>query len=220
MKPAYPCLHCGRPIALEDTNVATDVALCRACGQSMPFSALTGPAELAGVDLSAPPKGVRVERSLISGIEVTYRKISPAVFFILPFTAVWSGFSLWGIYGRQIASGKFDLMTSLFGLPFVAGTVVLLGVAAFMLFGSWRMRIDRGEAEIFMGVGPVGPRKRIPLDPETSVQLGSSNMRVNGRPQMQVVVVSGEKTVKFGATLDPEVRRFFAAVLRKAASGT
>jgi recombinational DNA repair protein (RecF pathway) len=38
----YECLHCGQPINLEDTNVATDVALCRACGQSIPRPT-TGP---------------------------------------------------------------------------------------------------------------------------------------------------------------------------------
>lgn len=219
MKPAYQCLHCGRPVALEDTNVATDIALCRACGQSMPFSAISAQPGLRNVDLSAPPKGVRVERSLISGVEVIYRKVSPAAFFLIPFTVLWSGFSLWGIYGRQIAAGKFDLTATLFGLPFVFGTLVLLTVAAFFLFGGWRLRIERGEVDLFMGVGPLGRRQKAPLGPGTSVLLQPGNMRVNGRPQLDVVVVNAERRMKFGATLPEEVRLFFAAVISKAARG-
>ena len=59
-------------------------------------------------DLSTPPRGVTVSRSLISGIETVYRRINPVAFFLVPFTGLWSGFSLWGIYGSQWTSGKFD----------------------------------------------------------------------------------------------------------------
>lgn len=160
MAPEYHCVHCGLPIDLEDTNVATDVALCRSCGETMAFSAIVGRREFAGVDLSKPPKGVRVETSIIHGVELRYRRFSPVVLFLIPFTALWSGFSLWGIYGRQLAEGKLDLGTALAGLPFLIGTAVLLTFIAFLLFGTRRLSITPGRAEAFVGLGPFGWKKR------------------------------------------------------------
>jgi hypothetical protein len=215
--PGYTCAHCGKNIDLADTNVATDIALCRSCGQNMPFSSLTGIREIATVDLAAPPKGVRVERSLIDGIEVTYRKIPFTVFFLIPFTALWSGFSLWGIYGSQIAKGKFDLSASLAGLPFLIGTIILLSVITFMLFGRWRITLGRGLCRIFLGIGPFGWPRQISLAPDTTVRLQPGKTRINNVPQRDIVITTGEKQLKFGAMLPEPVRVFLAAVIERTA---
>jgi DNA-directed RNA polymerase subunit RPC12/RpoP len=216
LKTAYHCVHCGRPVALEDTNVATDLALCRACGQTMLFSAISGRVEIENTDLSAPPRGVRVDRSLISGVEISYHRFSPASLLLVPFTAVWSGASLWTIYGRQIAAGKFDLAASLFGLPFLAGSVFLVCLTVLLVFGAWRLRLDRGVCEMFTGVGPLGRRLSIPLAAGTQVRLEPGAFRQNRVPQMDIVVTTGDRQVKFGATLPQEVRLYLAAVINKA----
>jgi len=217
MTPTYSCVHCGRPIDLDDTNVATAVALCRSCGKSMSFSAIAQQADLAAVDLTAPPKGVRVGQSLISGVEITYRRLSPIVFFLIPFTALWSGVSMWGIYGRQFVQGKFDPAQSLFGLPFLFGTIALLVIITYLLFGHWRINVGRGECEIFNGVGPIGRRRRIRLEQESLVRMEASTLKVNNVPQQNVVITTGGEQLKFGATLPVEVRAFLAAVLQRAA---
>ena len=121
----YSCSSCGAGIVLADVNVSTDIALCRACGKTMPFSDIAPIPGAADMDLTRPPKGVRVEDSPIRGRSIIYRKISPVVFFLIPFTAAWSGFSMTGIYGRQIAKGEFDPASSLLGLPFLIGAIVL-----------------------------------------------------------------------------------------------
>ena len=38
---------------------------------------------------------------------------------------IWSGGSLGGIYGTQIANQEFSLLQSLFGIPFIIGTINL-----------------------------------------------------------------------------------------------
>lgn len=216
MADTYRCRHCGATIDLADTNVATDIALCRACGKSMPFSSIAEESELAVVDLSSPPKGVRVASDLIRGIDITYRKLSPVLFFLIPFTALWSGISMAGIYGQQIVKGKFDPQLSLVGLPFLAGTVALLSVIAFLMFGCRRITVGRGTCEVFMGIGQAGWRRTIPLAPGTTVLLQSSSVRVNNVRQRDVVITTGDHSIKFGATMPEEVRAFIAAVLRKA----
>lgn len=39
-------------------------------------------------DLSQPPRGVTVSRSLITGIDIVYRHINPVAFFLVPFTGL------------------------------------------------------------------------------------------------------------------------------------
>ena len=213
----HHCLHCGKTLALDDINVDTDVALCRACGRSMPFSAVADGDELTRVDLAHPPRGVKVDRSLISGIDVTYHRFNPAVLFLIPFTAVWSGFSLWGIYGSQLASGKFDPAASLAGLPFLLGTIVLVSVILYMLFGHWRVHIDRGTARVFNGLGPFGRHRELALRPDTAVHLVASRVRVNGQPRREIRVSTDDTRTNFGAILPEDVRLFLAALLRQAA---
>jgi hypothetical protein len=218
MAAAPHCLHCGQVLDLADTNVATDVALCRACGRTMSFAAVLPADETATVDLAAPPRGVKVDHSLIHGIEIRYRRLNPVVFFLIPFTALWSGLSLWGIYGSQLSDGALDPTLALAGLPFVLGTLVLLAVIAWMLLGHWRVRLNRGTAEIFRGVGPFGRRQHLPLGRDTVIRLAPSSLRVNGRPQREIVMATGSHTVKFGALMPGDVRVFLAAVLRQAAA--
>ena len=172
--------------------------------------------EAVAVDLSQPPRGVKVAHSLISGIDLTYRRFNPAVLFLIPFTAVWSGFSLWGIYGPQIAAGKFDALASLAGLPFVLGTVVLISVIIHLLFGCWRVHIDRGTVRIFTGVGPFGRRREMTLGPGARVSLGPSRVHRRGRRTQDIILEHEGRRVNFGATLPDEVLLFFAAVLRQA----
>jgi hypothetical protein len=160
---------------------------------------------------------VKVRHSLISGIDVTFHRFNPTVLFLIPFTAVWSGFSLWGIYGLQIASGKFDPVASLAGLPFVLGTVVLVTVILHMLFGRWRLHIDRGTARVFSGLGPIGRHRELALRPGTKVHLVPSRVRVNGRPRRAIRVSTDDNVTDFGALLPEDVRLFLAALLRQAA---
>lgn len=216
MSKVFRCGHCGAAIDLADTNVAADIALCRACGQTMPFSSIAEQSELDAVDLAAPPKGLRVAGDAIGGIVIGYHRFSRALFFLIPFTLLWSGGSLAVIYGSQIAKGAFDRGASLAGLPFLAGTAVLLAVIAFLLFGSRRVAVGRGQCEIYMGVGPFGWRRSIPLGPETTVRLEPGSVTINNVRQRDVVVTTGERTMKFGATLPEEARVFVAAVLQKA----
>jgi hypothetical protein len=173
--------------------------------------------ELSSVDLAKPPRGLKSSHSLISGIDVVWHRVNPAVLFLIPFTALWSGLSLWGIYGSQYTTGTFDPAASLAGLPFVAGTVVLAAVILHMLFGSWRLHIDRGRARIFSGIGPFGRSLEIPLGPRAVVEVVRSRWRTRGRLKREIRVENDGHAVHFGASLPEDVMLFFAAVLDKAA---
>jgi hypothetical protein len=211
----YACSSCGAGIALTDVNVASDIALCRACGKTMSFSDIAPIPGAADMDLTRPPKGVRIEDSPIRGRSIIYQKISPVVFFLIPFTAAWSGFSMTGIYGRQIAKGEFDLTTSLFGLPFLIGTIVLVSVILFMLLGRWRFSYNRGQLEVATEVGPIGWTRRIVCDKSARVSIRDSVVRHNNVPQKLIHVECQGNSLKFGAMIPEDRKPFLAEAIRR-----
>ena len=209
------CPGCGHAIPLDDINVAKDIALCRSCGKVWTFSLIRATKELAGVNLQKPPKGVRIEDDFQGGTRIRYHRISRALIFLIPFTALWSGFSMFGIYGSQIKNGHFDLGHSLFGLPFLIGTVVLCSIILFGLFGRWEIKTRRGEGSCFVGVGPFGWRRQFIFGPNASVSLEMSSFRVNQVPQEAITIQeNGTKIISFGAPISSrEAKVFIAAAI-------
>jgi hypothetical protein len=209
----YSCPSCGANIPLDDVNVSKDVALCRACGQTTAFSVVSGTSELSLQALDEPPRGVRIETGFNNETTVVYHRLSPLLLFLIPFTALWSGGSMIGIYGSQIRDGKFDLGQSLFGIPFLLGTVVLLSVIAFLLFGKWVIKLDRGDGTVFVGVGPFGWTRRFSYNQTSVVSLTATTVTVNNRPQQGILVRTDERDFVFGALLKDDAKRFIAATI-------
>lgn len=219
MNETYHCKYCRAAIGIADVNVATDIALCRSCGKTMSFSEIASLASIPPADLRNPPKGVRIEDELAGGRTVIYRKISPVVWFLIPFTAVWSGISMFGIYGKQLQRGVFNLHDSLFGLPFLIGTVALVSVIFFNLFGSWRIRFALDVCEVSLGVGPFRWSRRQPYDRTSRVSLQMSNVRVNNVPQEVICLETGDRSLKFGSLLRKDAKTYIAAVARQTLAG-
>lgn len=210
------CLHCNTVISLDDVNVASDLALCRHCGRTMKFSEIAPMAGAAEIDELHPPKGVRLEESVIHGQTIIYKKISPVVYFLIPFTAVWSGGSMFGIYGTQIAKGRFDLSSSLFGLPFLLGTVVLVTIILFNLFGRWQISFSGGTLAVALRLGPLAWTRRHPYDQSTRVRIHHSpDVTVNDRPQQLIFVETQGRTLKFGSTIPEAAKVFIAELIRR-----
>jgi hypothetical protein len=212
------CPGCRSAIPLEDINVAKDLALCRSCGKTWTFSAVRSAREMGDINLQEPPRWVRVETGADGTTAIRYRRLSRALIFLIPFTAMWGGFSLTGIYGTQFKHGHFDVSQSLFGLPFLIGTIVMCSAIMFLLFGRWEIKLRRGEGEVFVGVGPVGWRRRFECGPGASVSLEQSNYQVNNVPQEAIAVTqAGKRVIRFGAPMQPrEVKVFIAAAMCRA----
>ena len=148
-----------------------------------------------------------------------YKKISPVVWFLIPFTAFWSGMSMFGIYGSQIKKGAFDASASLFGLPFLIGTVVLISFIVFLLFGCWRIRFAQEVCEVSVGVGPIRWTRRQAYDRTSRVSLQMSNVRVNNVPQEVICLETDGKVLKFGSMIRGDAKTYIAAVVRQTVAG-
>jgi hypothetical protein len=135
------------------------VAVCAACDEAYAISELLAEGQSPTVDLNNPPKGAWY-RDTFDGWEVGATTRTGAAFFLVPFAGVWSGFSLGGIYGSQIERGRFNPVLSLFGLPFLIGSLFLWGMTLMAIFGNVTVSVEGNEARFCTGVFGIGRRKR------------------------------------------------------------
>ena len=129
------CPDCGKVIDAEDISMKEDLALCKECNEAYPIG-LCRP-DKNDFDqniLLDPPSGCSVENGYDGAIIHISQRSLAALLFLIPFTCIWGGGSLGGIYGSQIKKGTFEWGISLFGLPFLIGTIVLVSVCVFLVF--------------------------------------------------------------------------------------
>lgn len=202
---SYKCPHCGMTISEEELVEADDDA------------------EFSDSILSSPPPKHLTVRTEIDGVTpvttIRYRRLNPVILFFLPFTCLWAGGSMAGLYGTQIVRHEFNLQQSLFGIPFLIGSIVLVSACLFMLFGKYVVTLSAGKGSVFAGVGPFGWTRRFAYGYNTTVNLESWTRRGgNGLHEQRAIAVADEqtrKTFRFGTTFGEEALRYIAAVLRR-----
>ncbi len=208
------CPDCRHPIPLEDINVGTDLALCRRCQKTFSFARLQEDAAIQSIPLATPPRGTWFHEEMgLARAGSTAR--SWAALFFIPFTLIWSGGSLGGIFGSQIVSGKFEPWSLLFGLPFVIGTCVLVPVCAMSLAGRYEVRVSDGQVAVFTGVGPLGWRRRFALADLRSVRLTEGTTQKTGTRPQRITFDLGSRTVHFASGLKNDRQLFLLAAIRR-----
>lgn len=207
-----PLCHCT--IAKDDINVSTDLAMCRACGETLSFSELVGVSVRAAPDLAAPPAGAWFEH-ISGGFRLGASTRSWMGAFYIPFTCVWSGGSLSGIYGKQFASGHFDPSTSLFGLPFLIGTFFLIGMCAMTVAGKVELSQTEDRLSVFTGIGMVGWSRTYAWSDFSTVREDASRGFNRNRMGQTAIVLEGKRRLAFGSLLSENRRYFVLSALRK-----
>jgi len=205
------CPKCHASIPLDDINVAADTALCRQCGSAWHFSDLLEVPETR-VDLMRPPRGAWYNQTG-AGFEVGVSTRSFAAFFIIPFMCVWSGVSLGGIYGTQIIHGKFNLFQSLFGIPFLLGTLLIGSFALMTVCGKVVVSRDGDEGTIFSGIGPIGWKRRFNWSGVTAIRRTVSFGR-NNSPSNQLTL-EGQNRLNFAGGMNAARQEFLLATLQQ-----
>ena len=226
------CPSCRAEIGTADINVATDVALCRACGNTFRISEIVGGgagrilsslissiAPPAGpVDLNSPPAGAWYEPAA-DGFTAGATTRSWTALFIVPFTCVWSGFSMFGIYGTQILKGHFSLGPSLFGIPFLIGSIFLVSWCAMSVAGKVSVSVHGDRLAIFTGVGLLGLTRIANLSDFKTAREDWGHFTNNNQPS-RVIRLEGARALAFGSMLNAERRYFLLAALQSALSGS
>ena len=142
-------------------------------GEVFRLSSLVQATASGPVDLNEPPPGAWYQEDF-DGFVVGATTRHPIAFILVPFMCVWSGFSLGGIYGSQIAQGRFNLFESLFGIPFIIGTLIFGSMALMSVCGKvivrvrdsggnvHRRRVHRMAATVRSEAGHGHPPRNLP----------------------------------------------------------
>jgi hypothetical protein len=212
------CPTCKEPIPAASMNVESDVAVCPACNEVFVLSdLLAGGHQDPQVELDEAPRGAWFHADF-DRWQVGSTTRHPIAFFLVPFMMVWSGFSLGGIYGSQIVKGEFNLFISLFGIPFVVGTLLFGSIAVMAVVGKITVTVVDNDGEVFAGVGRIGWRRRFRWDEMERVEEDVANYRSSGSSN-QVIALVGKTRLKFGSMLTDTRRYFVMQVLRKMLAG-
>src|SRR6185503_3082000 len=227
------CPTCHAKIVTDDINVSTDVALCRRCGNTFHVSEVLGGTSSilsslvssmvppsGPVDLNSPPSGAWYEPAADGFVAGASTRTGMAL-FIVPFTCLWSGGSMMGIYGTQLMNGHFSLPMSLFGLPFLIVSIFLVSWCAMSVAGKISVSVHGDRLAIFTGVGPFGITRTAYLSDFKSVRedFGYGSMNSNNRAS-RVVRLEGTRAMAFGSMLSNERRYFLVGVLNTALRGS
>jgi hypothetical protein len=217
MRMKATCTKCYQEIDPANINVAADVAYCPSCNETFRLSNLIGPRNTkqqnseelvpSSFDLHDPPKGVTFKEEYPKTI-ISASTRSPVAFFLVPFALVWSGGSLGGIYGTMIFTGVFNPIMALFGLPFLAGSVLLWAFTLMSIAGKIELTMDGDHGEIFTGVGSIGKREKFSWDEIDAVDEDQTvSYRRRGRSSVRnSIVLKGKGMVKFGSGLSEDKR--------------
>lgn len=200
------CTNCKGKIEAENINISKDTAYCASCGNLASLSGLLESTPSKNFDAHSPVSGTTVDdRGYIWTVSGSHR--SWMALFFVPFTLVWAGGSLSGIYGNQIVSGEFNPGQSLFGLPFLIGSVVLISLCLMSVFGRTLVTVENGKALIFMGIGSLGWYRRFDwssIDRITEITTG----------QFKHISLEGAKRLNFGWGLSAKKQYYIANYLR------
>lgn len=210
------CPKCDKSLETREINVEKDFALCSVCNETFSISNDLFFHELGAeeVSLDKIPKGAWVQE-FSDGFEVGATTRSSAAFFLVPFMILWSGGSVGSIYGTQIVKGQFSLFESLFGIPFLLGSVLIGGLTLMMLFGKVTVTVKNDEGEVFTGIGSLGIIKKFTWSEVKNI-IQSMNINNNNRNNPQRLInFEGKNKIMFGSFLSNDNRVFMIKALRK-----
>lgn len=209
------CPSCRSRIVPDDINVSTDVALCRSCGNTFRLSEIIGAIPASSIDLHSPPSGAWYTPAA-DGFAAGATTRSWMALFIVPFTCVWAGLSMYGIYGTQIVKGEFSLSSSLFGIPFLLGSLFLVSWCAMNVAGKVTISRHADQLTIFTGVGPIGWTRTCMLSDFSTAREGYGSNWNTWNRQGPAIRLEGKRAIAFGSILSTDRRYFLLTVVRSA----
>src|SRR5262249_9780923 len=115
--------------------------------------------------------------------------------------------------GTQIVKGQFNLSMSLFGIPFVLGTLLFGSLAVMMVCGKTVIWTDRDDGYVFAGVGPFGWTRHFQWSTITGIEEELVPIRQMGSSGRMISLV-GDTKLTFGSLVNDPRRYFLLRGLR------
>ena len=206
------CPLCRNAIPADDFNVSTDVALCRRCDRTYSFADIASTSLAPTADLNHPPGGAWFDQ-YPGGFRIGATTRSWGALFLIPFTCVWSGGSMFGLYGTQILKHHFDWKMSLFGIPFFVGSCLLITLCAMALGGKVELTMRDDRLSIYSGIAFIGWTRHFRWS--DFILVREQAYPNSGRGQRSPsLALEGKQKVTFGSGLNDSRRYFVMSALR------
>ncbi|MDC1067579.1 hypothetical protein OAQ99_00315 [Candidatus Kapabacteria bacterium] len=209
------CPKCNSGIKSEYINIQSDIARCSACNNVFVISESLNSTFDYNFNIQDSPNGTWII-SDYNNTTIGASTRSAIAFFLVPFMLIWSGASIGGIYGSQIYNAKFDLLLSLFGIPFLIGSIIFWSLALMSIWGKVEITLNSQGGKIFKGIGKVGLKKRFDWADISKISEKSSHFRNSKRGTS--IFFEGAKRISFGSTLNDERRYYLISAIRKTIS--
>ena len=190
------CPKCNSEIKNENINIQSDIAQCNNCDAIFKISSNIGEYLDDNFNINNSPKGTWIYNDFNKTI-IGATTRSPIAFFLVPFMLIWSGGSLGGIYGSQIRNGEFDLFLSLFGIPFLIGSIIFWSLALMAIWGKVELTLDNRGGKVFTGIGKLGINKNFLWNDISKIEEKQTNFRYPGSKGSRIIL-EGKKRISFG----------------------
>ena len=200
------CPKCKSEIRTAHINIQADIAQCVKCNDVFKISENFEEPEDISFSISNTPNGTWFKTGFNETI-IGASTRSPIAFFLVPFMIVWTGASLGGVYGTQIVNREFDLIQSLFGIPFILGSILFWTLALMAIWGKVEITLNNKGGKIFTGIGTIGKNKHFLWSDVTTIKANQLNSRYSGK-QGSSLILEGTKRISFGSGLK-EDRKYY-----------
>lgn len=209
------CPKCQAQISNENINIQANIAKCNICHHVFRISDYLDRHKHPDrpFNPNQPPKGAWYRHDM-NTVVIGATTRHTIAFFLVPFMLIWSGGSLGGIYGTQLVQQQFNLIQSLFGIPFILGSILFWALTFMAIFGKVEIRIDRQGGEVFTGIGRVGRKKKFLWREIKNIYAYDLPARHN-RNRSSRICIDGKDKINIGAELTSARQEFILQALKR-----
>ncbi len=211
------CPKCSEEIPPANINIAEGICACPRCGEVFKIAPFLR--DEATVERIPKPAGSRVElleEKDSLGLIVPPGSNRGAAWFLLLFALFWNGITwpmvIANVFGLRHTTG-LSVFGTLFMIPFICVGVVVLVAALYMFSGEFTLLIDRSECRASWKLYRWSHTKVVPTGDLKGV-VEQVSYTQNDRPVYGIGLQYGTKSLKFGAGLTAEERRWLVGELR------
>jgi hypothetical protein len=202
------CPRCDHEIPASQINVASDVAVCRDCDHAFVLSdqLRAGP---AAPPIALPP-GAWLEE-LPDGFRAGASTRSSTAWLFVPLMILWSTVMLLGDFGHKQPHPR---TSPFFILMFVTVGGSFWTAALMALAGRCAIAVRGDDAELFVGIGALGLRRRFRWSQVRAIREVPSSLRYPGGAASSLCI-EGATSLTFGSGLSDTRRAFLLHALRR-----
>lgn len=168
----------------------------------------------SGVNLGNPPPGAWYRETAFGGFTIGVSKRGKLMWFLIPFTVLWTGFWMWSMAGGLLMGHRGLEWTDLLALLMIAFSLVLAWACVVIVFGKVEVRREGDNCFVFSGVWSMGKTEEL-LVAHPGVHDELAPPRTADALPTNFIVLERRRNLQFGFELTDAHRRFLTDGLKQ-----